>query len=133
LTSLKQGGEDLKLKKAVEKIEEIELNWKNNFFEFEYSALNYTQPEKNQYAYMLEGIDKEWYYSKTKRFGRYTNIPGGKYTLRIKGSNNDGIWNFHEAGTVGPAAKAETDGKKVLGLNGKDYHINYVAAEREGR
>jgi len=93
LTALRQGGEDLIVDKALEKLEEMTLDWHNNFFEFEYVALNYTHPENNQYAYMMEGLDKEWYFAKTRRFGRYVNIPPGEYTLRIKGSNNDGVWN----------------------------------------
>ncbi|MCP4541471.1 MAG: response regulator, partial [Chloroflexi bacterium] len=93
LTSLKQGGEELRVDKALEKLEEITLDWQNNFFEFEYVALNYTHPENNQYAYMLEGVDKDWYFAGTRRFGRYTGLDSGEYTLCIKGSNNDGLWN----------------------------------------
>ncbi len=93
LTSLKQGGEALIVNKALEKLDKITLDWQNNFFEFEYAALNYTHPENNQYAYMLEGADKDWYFADTRRFGRYTGLDPGQYTLRIKGSNNDGLWN----------------------------------------
>ncbi|MDM8557210.1 two-component regulator propeller domain-containing protein [Candidatus Parabeggiatoa sp. HSG14] len=93
LTSFKQGGEEVQLGSALEKIKEIVLDWQNNFFEFEFAALNYTLSEKNQYAYMLEGHDKEWYQAGIRRFGRYTGLAAGEYTLRIKGSNNDGIWN----------------------------------------
>jgi signal transduction histidine kinase len=71
----------------------VTFYWPRNFFEFEFAALSYVQPEKNQYAYMLEGFDENWRYIETRRFGRYTNLPGGTYTLRIKGSNNDGVWN----------------------------------------
>ncbi|MDM8544160.1 two-component regulator propeller domain-containing protein [Desulfococcaceae bacterium HSG9] len=93
ITSMTQGGEKLKLDKAPERVREITLDWRHNFFEFEYAALNYTNPVKNQYKYKLEGFDKDWYDAGTKRFGRYSNIPGGAYTLRIIGSNNDGVWN----------------------------------------
>ena len=72
------------------------FNWPHNFFEFEFAALSYSQPEKNQYAYMLEGLEEDWVYIGARRFGRYTNLPGGRYTLKLKGSNNDGVWN--EAG-----------------------------------
>ena len=92
LSSITQGGEKM-VSMAPEKIAEIELFGPNNFFEFEYVALNYTRSEKNQYAYMLEGLDKEWYQAGTRRFGRYIGIPPGVYTLKIKASNNDGIWN----------------------------------------
>lgn len=93
LTSLKQGGEPVALETAPEKIRKIVLDWDQNFFEFEYAALNFTQPTKCQFQYMLEGYDSEWFFAGTNRFGRYTNLPGGRYTLKIKGSNNDGIWN----------------------------------------
>ncbi|MCP4606189.1 MAG: response regulator [Proteobacteria bacterium] len=95
LTSLTQSGEPVNWdnNKVPERIEEISLDWQSNFFEFEYVALNFTRAQKNQYAYMLEGLDQDWYQAGTKRNGRYTAIPPGEYTLRIKGSNNDGVWN----------------------------------------
>ncbi|MDY7077527.1 MAG: two-component regulator propeller domain-containing protein [Chloroflexota bacterium] len=93
LTRLTQGGEDVNVGQAVESIEEVTFHWPNNFFEFEFAALNYSQPERNQYAYMLEEFDDDWIYVGTRRFGKYTNLPGGTYTLRLKGSNNDGFWN----------------------------------------
>jgi signal transduction histidine kinase len=97
VVSFKQGGEEMDLGKAPERVKEITLDWHKNFFEFELVALNYTHAEKNQFAYILEGFDKEWYQAGTQRFGRYSGLPGGEYTLRIKGSNNDGVWN--EEGT----------------------------------
>ncbi|MCP4543236.1 MAG: GAF domain-containing protein [Chloroflexi bacterium] len=93
LTSLTLDGESVGSSESVENITEVTLYWPNNSFEFEFAALSYVQPEKNQYAYMLEGFDQDWEYIETTRFGRYTNLPGRTYTLRVKGSNNDGIWN----------------------------------------
>jgi len=93
LTALTQGGEEVDTETAIETLQEVTISWPKNFFEFEFTALNYRQSEKNQYAYMLEGFDEDWIYAGARRFGRYTNLPGGTYTLRIKGSNNDGVWN----------------------------------------
>ena len=94
LTSLTQGGVEVETDRAIESIAEATFRWPNNFFEFEFAALSYSQPGKNQYAYRLEGFrDESWNYVGTKRFGRYTNLPGGTYTLRLKGSNSDGVWN----------------------------------------
>ena len=93
ITALKQGGEPLLFGKSPERVREIRLDWQHNFFEFEYAALNFTQAEKNQYKYKLEGFDKDWFSAGTRRFGRYSGLPSGAYTLRIIGSNNDGIWN----------------------------------------
>ncbi|MBN1536649.1 MAG: PAS domain S-box protein [Anaerolineales bacterium] len=93
ITALKQGGEPLPLGKSPERAKQITLDWQNNFFEFEYTALNYTQSSKNQYMYKLEGLDKDWFNAGTRRFGRYSGLGGGNYTLHILGSNNDGVWN----------------------------------------
>ncbi|MGD8623464.1 MAG: two-component regulator propeller domain-containing protein [Anaerolineae bacterium] len=98
LTALTQGGEAVAAGEAVEYLETLTLHWPHNFFEFEVAALDYAQAEKSRYAYMLEGFDEDWIEGGTRRFGRYTNLPGGTYTLRIKGSNGDGVWN--EAGRV---------------------------------
>ena len=93
LTRLTQGGEGVSIGTSVEAVETITLHWPKNFFEFEFAALNYIQPEKNQYAYMLEGLDKDWNLVGSTRFAQYTNLPGGTYRLKLKGSNNDGVWN----------------------------------------
>ena len=71
----------------------IPLSYRDNFVSFEFAALDYNAPEKNQYAYMLEGVDKDWVYAGTRRYASYTNLRGGNYTFRVKASNNDGIWN----------------------------------------
>jgi two-component system sensor histidine kinase ChiS len=93
LTSLTRGGDPIQTEKSPEIIQQVILNWPNNYFEFEFVALDYTNPEENQYAYQLIGFDKEWNYLGVKNSGRYTNIPGGTYTLNLKGSNHDGVWN----------------------------------------
>jgi signal transduction histidine kinase len=93
LTSLQQNGKDMNTGQAPENLSRITIRWPENSFEFGFGTLSYTQPEKNQHAYWLEGFDKEWNYVGSQRFGRYTNLPGGTYTLRLKGSNNDGVWN----------------------------------------
>ena len=93
LTSLQQNGVAVETGKAPEDLKEVTFRWPDNSFEFGFAALNYTLPEKNQHAYKLEGFDSGWNYVGNRRFGRYTNLPGGTYTLRLKGSNNDGVWN----------------------------------------
>jgi DNA-binding NtrC family response regulator len=93
ITSLTQNGEMIKTDTALERIKEIVLRWPNNRFEFEFASLNYTLSNKNQHGYYLEGFDKDWNFIEERRSGRYTNLPGGRYTLHLKGSNNDGVWN----------------------------------------
>ncbi len=96
LTSLTQNGEPLPTGVRAEALEEFTLKWPNNSFEFEFAALSYSQPNKNHYAYKLENFDDGWNNIDTKHNSLYTNLPGGTYTLKLRGSNSDGIWN--EAG-----------------------------------
>lgn len=75
----------------------IRLKHNQSFFSFEFSALDYVNPEKNQFAYMLDGVDEDWTYSGNRRFANYTDISPGDYIFRVKASNSDGYWN--ETGT----------------------------------
>jgi signal transduction histidine kinase/DNA-binding response OmpR family regulator len=76
---------------------EIQLPHDENFISFEYAALSFIHSEKNQYAYKMEGVDKDWVYSGTRRYTSYPNLSPGEYIFRVKGSNSDGVWN--EEGT----------------------------------
>jgi signal transduction histidine kinase/ligand-binding sensor domain-containing protein/DNA-binding response OmpR family regulator len=62
-----------------------------------FASLSYCSPEKNQYAYMLEGFDREWNYVGNQHRATYTNLPAGTYTFRVKATNNDGAWSTNEA------------------------------------
>ncbi|MEW5867798.1 MAG: two-component regulator propeller domain-containing protein [Chloroflexota bacterium] len=90
-------GGDSPLQKAIEgytQADGLTFSYWDYVFSFEFAALDYSIPEKNRYAYMLEGFDPEWVYvDSTRRFATYANLPAGDYTLRVKGSNNDGVWN----------------------------------------
>jgi diguanylate cyclase (GGDEF)-like protein len=81
------------LKKSITETESIELSFKDRVLSFEFAALNYVSPEKNQYAYIMQGFEKDWNYVGNRHFASYTNLPPGQYIFRVKGSNNDGIWN----------------------------------------
>jgi signal transduction histidine kinase len=63
---------------------------------FEFASLNFTNPEKNRFAYKMEGFDESWTDAGTRRFARYTNLPAGDFVFRLRGSNDDDLWN--EAG-----------------------------------
>lgn len=87
------GEEKSPLQKNITESEEIILNYDQSVFTLEFTALNYTLPEKNQYAYKLEGFDQNWNYVKTQRRATYTNLDPGEYIFKVKASNHDGIWN----------------------------------------
>lgn len=59
----------------------------------EFAALSFANPERNRYAWRLEGFDDDWVEAGTTRSARYTNLPPGAYTFRVRGSNEDGVWN----------------------------------------
>ena len=86
------------LKQGLVLTKEIRLNYQQTVITFEFAALDFTRPEKNQYAYFLENFDKEWNYTGTQHKATYTNLDPGTYYFKVKASNNDGIWN--EKGTV---------------------------------
>lgn len=71
----------------------VHLTHNENFFSIEFSSLDFSYPEKNQYAYKLEGFDKDWIHSGNRNFATYTNLDGGSYLFRVKGSNKYGQWN----------------------------------------
>lgn len=90
-------GKNSILKKDISESKEITLSHKETVFTIEFAALNYILSAKNQYAYKLEGFDKDWNYVGNSRSATYTNLNPGTYTFKLKASNNDGIWN--EEGT----------------------------------
>lgn len=71
----------------------LDLNYRQNTFSFDFAALNYLFPDKNRYAYKMEGLNDEWIYSGSRRYAAYTNLDPGKYVFRVKACNNDGVWN----------------------------------------
>ncbi len=74
-------------------IKQIQLTHKDYFIQFDFSVLDFLDPEKNQYRYMLEGFDRDWIENGTRNTATYTSLPPGDYTLRIQGANSAGIWN----------------------------------------
>ncbi len=72
---------------------EIKLGYEQNFISIEFAALNFINAQQNQYAYKLDGVDKDWVYCGNRQFTSYSNLKPGKYTLHIKAANNDGVWN----------------------------------------
>ncbi len=86
--------EIVSLSRSLETLSQLVLNYTDYIFGFEFSALNYRQSKKDQFAYKLEGFDKDWSYTDYKyRRATYTNVPAGVYTFRVKASNDDGVWN----------------------------------------
>ncbi len=85
-------GENSVLKQAITESKQITLSYTDNVFSIEFAALHFSAPLKNTYSYMLEGFDKEWQNSGTRRFVTYTNLDPGEYVFHARGANSDGLW-----------------------------------------
>ena len=86
-------GENSPLTSSLLQTEEIILSYTQNVFSFQFAALDYTSPQKIQYAYKMEGFDDDWVNSGSRRFVTYTNLNPGKYIFKVKATNSDGVWN----------------------------------------
>ena len=90
-----EAGSD-QLEKSLSHAAELNLSHNENTINISFAALSYVSPEKNLYAYKLEGVDKDWIYTHEHR-ANYTNLPAGTYTFLVKATNNDGVWSKNEA------------------------------------
>lgn len=91
----------LKEKKILEKeiafTKSLKLDYSNNSFSLEFSSLHFGNRNGIRYAYMLDGFEQDWnYINGSIGLATYSNLKSGKYTMRIKGTNYDGVWNPNE-------------------------------------
>ena len=93
MTSFLKLNEAVELDRPISETDEVEIDYRDYVITFEFAALDYTAPEQNRYAYKLEGFNEDWIDLGTVRRATYTNLDAGDYVLRVKGSNNDGVWN----------------------------------------
>ncbi|WP_342120565.1 two-component regulator propeller domain-containing protein [Pseudoduganella sp. OTU4001] len=86
------------LKQAIEYTSALSLREGDSVFALEFAALHYAAPQRNRFAYQLQGFDKDWVLTDAgKRFATYTNLDPGTYEFRVKAANKDGIWNDNAA------------------------------------
>jgi signal transduction histidine kinase/ligand-binding sensor domain-containing protein/ActR/RegA family two-component response regulator len=81
------------LDRAMPETREITLTDKEYEFSLEFAALHFRSPDKNQFAYMMEGLDQSWNFPGNRNFVTYTTLPPGEYRFRVKAANCDGLWN----------------------------------------
>ena len=93
ITNVRIFDEEIPVMRDGENLQPIHLSYRRNMITLDFAALNFTNPTLNQYAYRLEGFDDNWIFSGDKQSATFTNLDGGTYTFRVKGANNDGIWN----------------------------------------
>ncbi len=90
---VKIGDKDSPLQQSISFTNELTLNYNQSSFSIEYSALDYQDPKKIQYAYILEGFDDSWNYVGNQTKATYTNLKNGSYIFKVKNTNNNGLWN----------------------------------------
>ncbi|MDP1802608.1 MAG: two-component regulator propeller domain-containing protein [Bacteroidota bacterium] len=88
-----RGGKDVAVDSFIAYKKYLKLSWRENYFQFELAALDYTDPSKNKFKYKLEGYDNDWSEPTNVRYVSYTELPGGEYKFLVKATNNDGVWN----------------------------------------
>lgn len=91
------GDETEILKQSLSESNEITFRHDQSIFSIDFAALSFSNIEKNEYAYKLDGFEKAWNYVKTPT-ATYTNLPAGQYTLLVKGANSDGVWSSKGSG-----------------------------------
>lgn len=87
---------DERLAKSLDAVDIVNLSYRDKMFSISFASLSYCVPQKNNYAYQLEGFDKTWNYIENQTRVTYTNLSPGKYKFRVKGTNNDGSWSKEE-------------------------------------
>lgn len=93
ITGIRILNEPVRFGRPIHEVERVEISYKDRYVAFEFAALDFAAPEQNQYAYRLAGFDKDWIHAGTRNFTSYTNLPPGRYTFEVRGSNNDGVWS----------------------------------------
>ena len=81
------------LSKSITETDAITLSHRDRVFSFTYTALDFTDPSRNRFAYKLENFDEDWVNAGSSHKATYTSLEPGSYTFRVKASNNDGVWN----------------------------------------
>lgn len=93
LTSVKVMNKAMKFDQNVSQLESLTLSYKDVFFALSFAGLDFMNPERNTYAYKLEGFDKEWVNAGTSHTATYTNINPGEYEFKVRAANCDGVWS----------------------------------------
>jgi len=82
------------LRRAMAFTDAIVLSHRDAVFSLELAALHYSAPEKNLYAYQMEGLSNTWIpVDADLRLATFSGLPAGHYILHLRGANSDGVWS----------------------------------------
>ena len=88
--------ENSPLKKSINFTDTLHLKYNQSSFSIDFAALNFTAPETTEYAFKMDGLEKDWTYIKANRRVYFTELTPGSYTFKVKAANSSGIWNAKE-------------------------------------
>lgn len=93
--AVKINDDDSPLSKSISELTEITVDYNQANISLKYAALNFINPENNQYAYKLEGfsVNEDWQLTGKQRVVNFANLTPGVYIFKVKASNNDGVWS----------------------------------------
>ena len=91
--SLRIGPGESRLRQTISTADELFLTYEDLVITLQFAALEFTNPGRNQYMFKMEGFDRNWTYSGTRREATYTNLDPGTYAFCVRAANNDGIWD----------------------------------------
>lgn len=87
------GQNDRIYRRSYNEPDQIEISYEDDIVMVEYAALDFSEPDNIEYAYILEGLHKDWQYTGNKNYVTFVNLPPRDYTFKVKATNSDGIWN----------------------------------------
>ncbi|HEY1991045.1 MAG TPA: diguanylate cyclase, partial [Gammaproteobacteria bacterium] len=97
ITRFLRQGTEVPLTSAAGPVQGVEVQYRQNTLNFGFTAFDYAKPELNQFSYRLDGFDSDWHTLRGRHTVTYTNLDPGKYLLRVRGTNSDGVWSEREA------------------------------------
>ncbi len=97
ITSVKVLDRDVSLPERLDGEGRLRLSHRENALSFEFAALDYSNPERHRYAYMMESVDPDWIDAGSRPYAAYANLEGGAYVFRVRGANGDGVWSLESA------------------------------------
>lgn len=92
-TSIRKYNEEIDLSPILHGEKPLVIGYDEKWISIEFAALDFCNPKRNRYAFMLEGVDEDWNYVGNQRRAEYTHLPPGNYVFKMRGSNNDGVWS----------------------------------------
>ncbi len=81
------------LRQSITETSSIRVGYRSRMISFEFAALHFAAPEKNRFAYKMDGLETDWNEVGARNFASYANLKPGRYVFRVKAANNDGVWN----------------------------------------